>query len=441
MSLATAPIPPRARLIARFTNARPEEVPALMLSFGFFFCVLCAYYIVRPIRDETGVAYGTGFLGYAFSIIFLVMLGAVPLVGWLVANLARTLIVPIIYAFFIGTVLVFWAILLTGQSNIYVAGAFYVWVSVFSLFVVSLFWSFMTEVWRTDQAKRVYGVVSVGGTFGALTGPLLVQAFIHHIGVANLLLISALFLCMALAFYTALRRLVGDAGGTGGAEKPDGASVLAGAINVWKSPYLFRIALWVLAGNFFGLFFTLEQARIFGGALHNQEERILMLSRVENAVSLLTMFFELFVTGRLMQSIGVGRTIAIGPLCASIALVALALFPGVATIATIMVLMRAMDYGLSGPTMRVLYTIVDPGDKYRAQNFNDTVIYRGGNVASTWLYNGLARGLGVAGPVMTVIAVPLALCWVWLSVDLGVRHDKGAKDKGAKDKGKDAGAA
>ena len=429
MIILAETLPPRAKLLARMFNAEPGEIPALMLSFGFFFCVLCAYYIVRPIRDETGVAYGSGFLGYAFTIILVVMLAAVPLIGWLVANLARKLIVPIVYSFFIITLLMFWALLRFEQSNIYVAGAFYIWVSVFSLFVVSLFWSFMTEVWQTAQAKGVYGIVSVGGTFGALTGPLLVQAFVHHIGVANLLLLSALFLLMALGFYTALRRIVGDNGRTGGADKPDRASVLAGAINVWKSPYLFRIAIWVLAGNFFGIFFTLEQARILGAAFSDQDSRLIMLARIETGVSLLTIIFEIFITGRLMQFIGVGRTIAIGPMCACVALVVLAVAPGVATIATIMVLMRAMDYGLSGPTMRVLYTIVDPRDKYRAQNFNDTVIYRGGNAASAWLYNSVAKVLGVAGPVMTIIAVPLALCWVWLSIDLGLRHDKNASEK------------
>ncbi len=428
MTLSAETLPPRLKWFSRFLGAEPGEVPALLLSFGFFFCVLCGYYIVRPIRDETGVAYGTGFLGYAFTIILVVMLAAVPLMGWLVANLPRRRIVPVVYGFFIVTLLGFWAIFFFRLSNVYVAGAFYIWVSVFSLFVVSLFWSFMTEVWETGQAKRLYGVVSVGGTCGALTGPLLVQALILRAGVANLLLVSAGFLVLSLVAYGALRRVVGDHGRTGGDEKPDGASVLAGAVNVWNSPYLFRIALWTLAGNFFGLFFTLEQARVFGLTLADQTERVEMLARVETGVSLLTMTFEIFVTGRLVQAIGVGRTISIGPLFAALALVALALAPGVATIATIMVIMRAMDYGLSGPAMRVLYTIVDPRDKYRAQNFNDTVVYRGGNAASTWLVNGVLNAAGAAAaPVLAVAIVPVALAWVWLSLGLGVRHDRLAK--------------
>lgn len=421
----TANAQPRTRWLASLLRAEPGEIPALLLSCGFFFCVLCGYYVVRPIRDETGVAYGTGFLGWAFVIIFVVMLAAVPLIGWLVANLPRARVIPIVYGFFIASVLVFWALLRFELSSVHVATAFYVWVSVFVLFVVSLFWSFMTEVWQPQQSKRVYGVISAGGTLGALTGPLLVQALIHPIGVANLLLLTGFFLSMALVFYSALRRLV-IASASAPAAKPDGASVFAGALNVWKSPYLFRIALWMLAGNFFGLYFTQEQARIYGAALFDQDARIILLSRVENAVSLLTLTLEVLISGRLMRGIGVGRTLALGPLVVSFALIALALSPSVAVISTIMVMSRALDYGLSGPTMRVLYTIIDPADKYRAQNFNDTVVYRGGNVASTLVYNAVAKAFGAAAPIITIFAVPAGLAWVWLSLDLGVRHERAA---------------
>ncbi len=429
MFSAPEPVPPRAKFMAGFLNARPGELPALALSFGFFFCVLCAYYIVRPIRDETGVAYGTGFLGYAFTIILGVMLAAVPLMGWLVGHIARPRIVPIVYAFFIATLLVFWALLATGRSNIYVAGAFYIWVSVFSLFAVSLFWSFMSDVWHPDQAKRIYGIVSVGGTCGALCGPLLVQALIRHTGAANLLLVSGGFLLLSLGFHMALRRSAANPANGAAEAMPDGAGVLAGALNVWKSPYLFRIAMWTLAGNFFGLFFTQEQARIFGAAIPGHEERLIMLARIETAVSLLTMALEIFITGRLMQFIGVGRTIMIGPLFIAGALAAVAIGPGVAVIATIMVFMRALDYGLTGPAMRVLYTSVSPADKYRAQNFNDTVIYRGGNAASTWVFNGALRVIGeAAAPAIAIVGVPIAAAWVWLSLDLGGRHERKAAE-------------
>ena len=435
MTISAETLPPRARLLGRLFNAEPGEVPAVMLSFGFFFCVLCGYYILRPIRDESGVLLGTEFISYAFSITFAVMLAAVPAFGWLVANVPARRIVPIIYSLVITVLIVFWALLTFEKSNIYVAGAFFVWVNVFVLFVVSLFWSFMAEIWKSDQAKRLYGVISVGGTCGALTGPALIQALVRTIGVANLLLVSAAFLAIALGFDMALRRYINETTGKTDDIQPERSGMLAGALNVWKSPYLLRIGVWTLAGTFFGLYFYLEQARIFGEALSDQTERVEMLARIETGVSLLTMIFELFITGRLMQFIGVGRTMAIGPICAVLALIAVMASPTVAVIGTIMILMRGLDYGMSGPASRVLYTIVAPHDKYRAQNFNDTVVYRGGNASISWFYNAFTSAAKSAGfaaaPIITAVAVPLAIGWAWLCLDLGRRHDRSAAENDA----------
>lgn len=416
--------------LARFIDVRREEMLRLLLSFAFFFCVLCSYYIVRPLGDTMSVRLGPDFVKISFTYIFLIMLAAVPVFGWIVTHVPRGWIVPLVYGFVVSNLLIFWFLFDAAKESDFLAGAFFVWVKVYIMFVVSLFWSFMSDIWETTQAKRLYGFVSVGGTLGALTGPLIVQFLLARIGVANLLLVSAVFLTLALAASLTLRSLIDPAKKAAlkaPAKREDKPSVFAGAINVWKSPYLFRIAIWLLIANVIGMIFYIEQARIIGANVAEGPARVLLFSRMETATSILTILLEVFVTGKLMQRFGTGTTIAIVPAFTVLALIALAISPGLAVIVVAMVASRAMGYGLSGPAMRVLYTVVNPQDKYRAQNFNDTLVQRGGNAAAGWIFRGLGQMAGAAGPIIAAASVPFALYWVWLSLDLGKRQEKTAK--------------
>ena len=411
---------------ARLVDVRPGEIRALVLSFVFFFCVLCSYYIVRPLRDEMAISLGSDFIERSFLIVFIVMLGAVPVFGWIVAHTPRRMIVPAVYSFFILCLTGFWLLHLQGKPGPVASSIFYIFVNVFALFPVSLFWSVMSDAWSTEQAKRLFGVISLGGTCGALAGPVLIQILIGSIGADHLFLVSILFLAIAMSASMALPASNGN--GAHG-EKTEGGSVLAGAVNVWKSPYLFRIAIWIFAANMIGIYFYLEQARILGTLLPDREARIVFLARMETATSLLTILFEVLVTARLLRGLGVGKTLTIAPAFAAVALAGLLLAPSIWLIAGIMVASRAIAYGISNPAIRVLYTVVDPQDKYRAQNFNDTLVHRGGGAASSWLFNTGAKAAGVAGPVIAMAAIPLALAWAWLSLDLGRRQEKVSRSK------------
>ncbi len=428
--MSTAATPSIApSVLSPFVDVRPGELKALALSFAFFFSVLCSYYIVRPLRDEMAISLGGDFIQQSFLIAFIVMLAAVPVFGWIVAHMPRRLIVPAVYGFFILCLAGFWLMHLRGKPSAMEASIFYIWVNIFSLFTVSLFWSVMSDVWSTEQAKRLFSVISLGGTAGALTGPLLIQALLKIIGVDNLFLVSIVFLTIALLAAQVLRNHTGR-GPTHTSERAEGGSILAGAINVWKSPYLFRIAIWIFAANMVGIFFYLEQARIFGALLPEREARILFLSQMEAATSVLTILFEVFVTARLLKWFGAGRTLAIAPLFVAAALAAILLTPSLWVIASIMVASRAIGYGVSNPAIRVLYTVVAPADKYRSQNFIDTLVHRGGNAASSWLFNDAAKALGIAASLIAAASIPLALVWAWLSLDLGKRQEKAVADRG-----------
>jgi AAA family ATP:ADP antiporter len=399
-------------------SVEPTEWRALAWSFAYFFSVLCSYYILRPLRDEMGVTVGSDGLQWLFLVVFAVMLAAVPLFGWVVATFQRRGVAPIVYAFFVVNLGVFWLLLRRGTGGFTVAAAFFVWVSVFNLFAVSLFWSVMSDLWSSAQAKRLYGIIAAGGSAGAITGPIVTQSLVHTIGSANLLLISAGLVGLAIVCLAGLRRTTLTSRTGGDVERPTGGGILAGAINVLSSPYLAQIALWVLVANLVSTFFYFEQARIVGAAITERADRVQLFARMDLAVNALTVLGQLFVTARMLRGAGIGLSAAVLPTSAVIGLVALAVAPSLAVVVAIIVVERAIAFAISNPAMRVLYTVVAPEDKYKAQNFIDTVVFRGGDAASGWILNGLTKALGSA-PLVAALTVPFALAWLALSLRLG----------------------
>jgi AAA family ATP:ADP antiporter len=408
------------RLIGRMVVVERREIPQLLASFAFFFCVLGAYYVIRPVREEMGVTVGREWLQTLFVIVFFVMLAAVPLFGWVASSFAKRRIVAIVYAFFILNLLVFWLLFSIGTVGVYIAGTFFVWVSIFNLFAVSLFWSTMADTYSSDDAKRLYGLIAAGGSIGAISGPLITQSLVHVVGTANLLLVSAALLCGALAAVHTLRNAIGTAASQ--EEHLAQGGLLAGALNVWRSPYLFRIALWVLLANLIGTFFYFEQARIIGATYAVAADRVQLFARIDLVVNALTIVGQLFVTGRLLQRVGIGVAAAALPVSGLLSLLALAVAPVAAVIVGVMIVERAVTFAIANPALRVLFTVVPAEDKYKAQNFIDTVVFRGGDAASGWLFGSLAKSLGVGMSTVALLAVPIAAVWTALSLTLGRRQ-------------------
>lgn len=413
-------------LLRRVVDIEPAEIRAVLWSFAYFFSVLCAYYIIRPLRDEMGVTIknGGGSLEWLFVFVFVVMLAAVPAFGWVVSRFARKRVAPAIYAFFIANLGVFW-LLLQGPQNVWTASAFFIWVSVFNLFVVSLFWSVMSDLWSTSEAKRLYGFIAAGGSAGAFTGPLITQSLVHWLGTANLLLISATFLGLAMVCIAALRGLMGRSEG-----EPDraqsGRGIIDGMLHVATDPYLLKIAAWVMVANLISTFFYFEQARIVGAALPERTDRVQLFAQMDLTVSMLTILGQLLVTGNLLKRIGVGWSIAALPLSAIVGLAAIAISPTLWVIVAVIVAERAIGFAISNPGARVLYTVVAPEDKYKSQNFIDTVVFRGGDAASGWVFNGLGKALGLSTASVALVTIPFAVAWLLLSLRLGTEQERKA---------------
>jgi AAA family ATP:ADP antiporter len=397
-------------------------VVGVIWSFAYFLSVLCAYYIIRPVRDEMGVAVGTIGLQRLFVIVFFVMVAAVPLFGWVVSTFPCRRIVPIVYGFFIVNLIGFWSLFQAGMYGPAVAGTFFVWASVFNLFVVSLFWILLSDLYRTDQARRLYGIIAAGGSAGALAGPLITQSLVTTLGANNLLLASGLFLAGAAAAAIGLRRLFVEIGEHQGEDLPIGKGVLAGAVATWRSPYIFRIALWILLANLVDTLFYLEQSRIVGETLADRNARVQLFARIDLTVSILTILAQVFLTGHVLENLGVGIAAATLPASAAVGLLLLTISPTLGVIITIMAAQRTITFALANPAIKVLYTLVGQEEKYKAQNFNDTVVFRAGDAASGWLFNTLATGLGLSLAAIAAVTVPITFAWFGLSIVLGRQH-------------------
>ncbi len=416
---ASRPLSFARALLSRVVAVEPAEITALLWSFGYFCAILTAYYIIRPLRDEMGVAVGQATLQNTFTIVFLIMLAAVPVFGWLVSSVARRLVVPIVYGFFIADIVLFWLGFRFLGGGLAWSRAFFVWASVFNLFTVSLFWILMSELWTSAAAKRLYGFIAAGGSVGAMLGPLLTQGLVSVMGPEDVLLVAALFLALGVVAALELRRLVPEAAHAS-AGQPTGRDVLAGAVQVWRSPYIFRIALLILLANLVSTFFYLEQSRIVGEVIADRAERVRLFSRLDLAVNVLTIALQLLATGRLMRRLGVGPVAAALPVVAIAGLLALTVAPSLWVVAGIMIAERAVAFALASPAVKVLWTVVEAEAKYKAQSFVDTVVFRGGDAASGWMLGHLgAAGMGLGHGAIAVVMLPFAALWLVLALALG----------------------
>jgi AAA family ATP:ADP antiporter len=409
--------------LERSVNVRPEEVRALLWAFVYFFCLLSAYYILRPLRDEMGVAAGVAKLQWLFTVTFLVMLAAVPAFGALVARFPRRRFVPWVYRFFILNILVFWALLQFDAGRILVARAFFVWVSVFNLFVVTVFWGFMADLFRYEQGRRLFGFIAAGGTAGALVGPSLTAALAVPLGYVNLLIVSALLLegatqCVRRLLKTPQASGQESAGAHSEANGAIGGGMLAGLTEIARSPYLLMICAHVLLLSLTNTFLYFQQAAIVAAGFDDPAERTRVFALIDLSVGLLTLAVQVSVTGRLLQKYGVGPALALLALVTMAGFAALAVAPVLAVVIAFQSLKRATEFAVSNPARETLFTVVTREQKYKSKSVIDTAVFRGGDAASGWAYTGL-RGMGLDLAGVDWVAVPVAAGWAALLLQLG----------------------
>lgn len=431
-----------ARLARRAVDVREGEIAALLLSASYFFLVLTAYYILRPIRDEMGLAGGVENLAWLFTGTLAGTLLLHPFYARLVARLPRRRFIALSYRFFILNLVGFFVLFnfADPKQSVWIGRFFFVWLSVFNLFVVSVFWSFMTDLYRPLQSRRLFGMIAVGGTLGALLGAGITTGLVGVLGAVNLLLVSALFLEAAVWVSAALDRREPGLAGEARAEAAEagehlspasgashGADVIGGGVfegicHVLRSPYLLGIAALVLFYTIASTFLYFQRIDVVGQVFADDREgRIQLFGAMDFATNALTLVTQLFLTGRLLRWLGVGFGLAFLPLVSLIGFGILGAAPLLAVIVMFEVLRRAGNFALSRPTREVLYTVLSRTDKYKAKNFNDTFVYRAGDQIGSWSYTAFAWfGLSLSGLALTM--VPLSAVWLLLAVWLGRQY-------------------
>ncbi|MFN7087264.1 MAG: NTP/NDP exchange transporter [Burkholderiales bacterium] len=413
-------------MLKRIVSVQPHETAALLWSFVYFFCLLCGYYILRPVRDEMGIQGGVQNLPWLFTATFVAMLAVTPLFGWLAARFPRRTMLPAIYWFFIANLLLFFAASHAEGPTPHIARAFFVWVSVFNLFVVSVFWSFMVDLFSAEQGKRLFGFIAAGGTGGAIAGPLLAAGLAPALGPVNLLWVSAGFLAAAVL---CIRRLSAWAGAisrhaaAGQAEKALGGSAWAGIREVLRSPYLLGICFYLFCYTTLSTLLYLEMARLVSVEFPLPAERTRLFATLDLAVNVLTLAIQVFLTARCLRRFGVTVTLALAPAAAVIGFAVLGFVPVLVVLIVFGVIRRAGEFALGKPAREILFTVVSREEKYKAKNVIDTVVYRGGDALSSWLV-AAARGSGLGLSALSFAAVPLAAAWWLTAIWLGRRQRK-----------------
>ena len=410
--------------LGKLLKAEKDEMPALLWAFAYFFCLLCSYYILRPVRDEMGIQGGVDKLQWLFVGTFIAMLVAVPIFGWLSSRWPRQKLIPIVYYFFAINLLGFYFLLQSNLDKVVVARSFFIWVSVFNLFVISVFWSFMADIFSNQQARRFFGFVSAGGSTGAICGPLFTGALVGKIGTSNLLLISAVFLCMSIYAVSWLSRWAESrVNPTNLAPNvPLGGGILAGIKLTFSSPYLLGISLYLLLLTLLATFVYFEQLRMVAAQIPDSVARTQLFAHIERYVSIGTLLVEVFLTNRLVGKFGVAILLMILPLLNIVGFAALMATPTLAVLIGFQGLRRIVEYAVARPVREILFTVVTREEKYKAKNFIDTVVYRGGDAFSGWL-SALLKTMGMALATVASLAIPVAIAAALVGWLLGRKQE------------------
>ncbi|WP_314408559.1 MFS transporter [Pseudomonas kuykendallii] len=424
---------PLTRRLSTAINARPGELLPALAGFGLFFCLFSGYFMLRPIREAMGIQGGVDNLQWLFSATFVVMLIAVPAFAWLNSRVPRSHFIDWVYGFFCLNLLAFAALFAAHSDSVWMARAFYVWISVYNLFVVSVAWSLMADVFDSSQARRLFAFIAAGASVGGLVGPALAALLVDMLGQAGLALLSALLLGAALLLkhYLMTWRERGGAGrpGAQAAESPRrplAGNPFSGMLRVIRSRYLLGVSGFVILLATVSTFLYFEQARLVAELFPDRHEQVRVFGLIDFVVQAGALLAQVFVTGRIAQRFGMRALLTLVPALLCLGFVGLALAPTFAMLAGLMIVRRIGEYAFVRPGREMLFAPLDAQSKYKAKNFIDTVVYRGGDAISGWAKS-LLDLLGQGAVLVALVGAVCAALWGALGWYLGERADLDAR--------------
>jgi AAA family ATP:ADP antiporter len=412
--------------LRRLIDVRPDEQRALWLAFVFHFMVLAGYYVIRPIRDEIGAANAEN-LPWMFTATLGAMIVANVLFSALVSRMSRRHFIPVAYRFFIANLVLFFLLmrLAPAPKQSWIGPVFFVWVSVFNLFATTVFWAFMTDLFTNEQGKRLFGFVAVGGSLGAVLGGTITVSLVHYVNTGVLVLISAGMFEIAaqcMRFFPAGFQSTDERNSRrDDAEKPIGGGFWEGITHICRSPYLFALLAFIVLYTITSTWAYFQQSELAKTGFADRAARTAFLANLDRWVNTLTLLMQLFLTGRVMKSLGVTFTLVAMPLLSLVGFAAIGWQPVLATLAIFQVARRAATFAFMRPAREVLFTVLRREDKYKAKSFMDTFGYRCGDQIGAWSYGGL-HALGCGLSAISYIAVPIVALWCGIGVWLGRRQ-------------------
>jgi AAA family ATP:ADP antiporter len=413
-----------SQLLRRLVVLQPGEAPALLASFATLLCTFSSYTILRPVRDALGITSGLEKIPYLFWGVFVVMLLLQPVYGWLTSRYPRTVFLPWVYGFFAVNLVGFYVWFRLQADHTWIARTYFVWVSVFNLFVVAAFWSLMADVFTREQAGRVFGFIWAGASTGGLIGPFIAHELAVPLGAINLLPISAGLLLLSLVFMSQIIRWQRREGSVSaapgaGADKALGGSVFAAFTEVVRSPYLLGIALFVLLMTWVSTFLYLEQQAFVAKAFASADQRTRFFAGIDLWVQAASLTIQLLLFGRLFKWVGMRAMLAAVPVIMTAGYAIFALAPRFMVLVLVYAVRRVGDYALTRPCRDALFTVVSREEKYKAKSLIDTFVYRGGDATSGSLYQALTGPLGASPSAVGWVGAAISAVWTLLALSLG----------------------
>jgi len=394
--------------LERLVRVDQGEWPRLAIAFCYFFFLLGGYFMLRPIRG-TVAANNSEILHWLYTGTFLTMLAIVPVFGFLVSRFRRGQFIPAIYLFFLFNLVLFIIGFREDDTPLWMQRTFYIWLSVFNLFVVSIFWSFMADIFRPGQAQRLFGFIMAGGSLGAMTGSWITTVLVLTLGSRNMMMVSAACLLAA----TILAVILGRYTRRQHHDKPTaviGGSIWEGAVHVFRSEYLLYACLLMLLHNLTSTFLYNGLAVLVNDQIVGFDERTHFFGIVDLVVQVIAFIFQFLVTSRLVTSLGMSKTLVMVPMMLAGGFIILGSTMGLVLFAAVQVAQRSMNYGVLGPAKEMLFTVVDRETKYKSKNFIDTVVYRGSDVTASWIFKGLTSA-GLSLSQITWFYLPVMGLW------------------------------
>jgi AAA family ATP:ADP antiporter len=403
-------------------NIEDHEVKAALSSFLFVVILMSAYYILRPVRDAMASDWTDAEVSWLWTLNFFISTAVVAVYGIAVSRLRFQLLVPAMYGIFALTFVVFYVLASTSGDRTLIDKSFYVWVSVFSLFHISVFWSFMSDLFNKEQAGRLFSIIAVGASVGGLIGPTIPSFFSESLGTDNLMLIASVLLLIPIPIIFYLQSLKSSDLGNEDlhlrkSNVAIGGNPFSGFKMFFANPYLLAIGLFIFLYTGISSFVYFELKNLLSEL--SRVERTAVWAQMDLAVNILTIATGLFATGRIVGKFGMPVTIALVPVLLCVGLLILAISPFLAAVVTLQIVRRAGNYAVTRPAREMLFTRVDQETRFKAKPVIDIVAYRGGDMLMAWLFTGLTQGLGLGLAAVAMVGAGIAALWSMVGIYLG----------------------